>query len=71
MTPGLVGRLVSVKVMRGDTEAREVCEVVACQTGGEYGTWRILVATHDGTLLEYGTRDMTLVGEPQQGGPYR
>ena len=54
MTPGLVGRLVSVKVMRGDTEAREVCEVVACQTGGEYGT-----------------RDITLVGEPQQDGPYR
>lgn len=68
---GLVGRLVMTEVSRGDKKAEEACEVVACQTGGEYGSWRILVATSDGYLLEKVSSSVRLVATPDGGGPYR
>lgn len=73
VTPGLVGRYVSIKVKRGDVTAREVCEVIAC-TAREHGGWRILVATHDGSILEHNDyRTMKLVAQSYSnpGGPYR
>lgn len=69
--PGLVGRTVMMKVKRGETVAPEPCEVVACQAAGEFGSWRILVATHDGTLLHAEPSALTLVAEPGGEGPYR
>ncbi len=68
---GIVGRLVSTRVKRGEETTDEVCEVVACQTGGEYGSYRILVATHDGTLLQVGYDDIKLVSPSSAEGPYR
>lgn len=68
---GLVGRMVSLQVTRGDVRAAEVCEVVACQAAGEYGYWRILVATHDGALLSTSPGEVTLVAELAGDGPYR
>lgn len=73
---GIVGRYVMHKFTRGAGEqAKEVeepCEVIACQAAGEYGTWRILVATNDGWVLEGRMRDLRLVATPNtEGGPYR
>lgn len=72
-SPGLVGRTVMTRVHRDgdDGGADEPCEVVACQVGGEYGSWHILVATHDGHLLEVGPSKVTLVADPSGEGPYR
>lgn len=68
--PGLVGRTVMTAVKRGDVVADEPCEVMACQTAGEYGGWSILVATRDGVLLVKSPADVKLVAEPDSG-PYR
>ena len=78
---GLVGRFVSTKVARKvqlepngrwhDVADIEVCEVVACEleTGSD---WRLLVATHDGTLLSVGRPNCTLVPAPSTSdGPFR
>jgi hypothetical protein len=67
---GLVGRTVQYAVRRGDVTAPELCEVVACQAAGEYGYWRMLVVTHDGTLLSVEYGQCKLVAEPDTG-PYR
>lgn len=36
-----------------------------------YGYWRILVATHDGALLESSPNELALIAEPDGEGPYR
>lgn len=69
-TPGLVGRMVMHKVKRGEQSAEEVCEVMACQVS-EGGYWQILIATHDGALLQVDFRMIRLCAEQVEGGPYR
>ena len=68
---GIVGRMVMMPVKRGDQIADEICEVVACQAVGEYGTWHILVVTSDGKLLDTGTKELRLIADPGGEGPYR
>lgn len=68
---GLVGRMVSMKVKRGGVVTAEACEVMACQAAGDYGSWSILVATHDGKLLGASLDQLTLVAERAGNGPYR
>lgn len=67
---GLVGRTVQHAVRRGDVTAPELCEVVACQAAGEYGSWHILIATTDGTLLSVDYSGCKLVADLDTG-PYR
>lgn len=68
---GLVGRMVMVKLKRGETEKDEPCEVVACQAVGEHGSWRVLVATHDGQLADVSDwPKLRLIADPDNG-PYR
>jgi hypothetical protein len=70
--PGLVGRYVSVPMKQGEKTFNEVCEVVACQVGGDYGSYRILVATSNGKLHQVGYDSITLVADPtSEGSPYR
>ncbi len=69
---GLVGRFATMKVTRGEEVNDEVCEVMACQAAGEYGYYRILVATQDGTILQVGYEALKLVPIPSSSaGPYR
>jgi hypothetical protein len=69
---GIVGRFVSCEVKRGDLKEREVCEVVACQTGGDYGSWKIMLATHDGSLIDVSISQVKLIPTPSDSsGPYR
>lgn len=67
---GLVGRTVMAKVTRAGVSAAEPCEVVACQAAGEYANWHILVATHDGVLIDLSYANVTLVANSDVG-PYR
>jgi hypothetical protein len=68
---GLIGRTVMAKITRGEVTAAEPCEVVACQTGGQCGTWKVMIATHDGTLLSVGYDTIKLVALDDHAGPYR
>lgn len=73
---GIVGRFVSVELKRAGKTAMEACEVMACQTGGEYGYWRLLVATRDGQLVSIDvsstlTSTLRLIPLDESGGPYR
>ncbi len=67
---GLVGRMVMVEVKRGEVVDQEPCEVVACQAAGEYGNWKVLVATREGHLLDVGYTQLRLIADPDAG-PYR
>jgi hypothetical protein len=58
------------KVKRGEVEDDEPCEVVACQAAGDYGDWRVLVATHEGVLLSVAYTTLRLISTPDTG-PYR
>ena len=69
--PGIVGRLVMAKVKRGEKSDDEVCEVVACQICSTGGYYRLLIATHDGYLLEHDTAKVKLVAPAISEGPYR
>lgn len=67
--PGIVGRFVSFRFQRGETVVVEPCEVMACEAS-QYA-WRLLIATHDGTLLTVDTMsDVSLVATPSEE-PYR
>lgn len=70
---GIVGRFVEVTVRRGEVDAVEACEVMACQYsgGGMSCYWSILVATHDGTLISFGPERVKLAPQPTGEGPYR
>jgi len=72
---GIVGRYVETTIARGDgddrKEAVEACEIVACQATGENGCWWLLVATHDGFLIEKGPARVRLVPDQATEGPYR
>lgn len=68
--PGLVGRLVTVEGKPGGKAAAGLCEVVACTAAGEYGSWRVLVAKVNGTLLDVAYDRVRLVADPSDG-PYR
>ena len=70
-TVGLVGRMVSVRLTRGDVTTTEICEVVACQTGGADGCWQLLVATREGQLINTSTDRCRLVAVDDAAGPYR
>lgn len=69
-TSGLIGRMVMVKLRRDEIEKDEPCEVVACQAVGEHGSWRVLVATHDGRLIDATWPELILIADPDNG-PYR
>ncbi len=58
------------KVQRAGVETEEPCEVMACQAAGEYGSWHVLIVTHDGVLLDVGYTQLRLVADPDTG-PYR
>lgn len=60
-----------VEVKRGEATAMEACEVMACQAAGESGYWRIMVATHDGTLLSVDYNKLRLIDDSDGAGPYR
>lgn len=73
---GIIGRFVLHDVTRGEgadqKKTQEPCEVVACQASGEYGTWKILLSTSGGYLIETGPSRCRIIAEPKIGdGPYR